>query len=504
MIKRLIPLALAIGVLIPTAATAQQGQYEWQGQFQVTKTSGATPANVTLKGGPFPTQQSCYSNAGTSPQAQYPGDTVVLAQPPGFTCTCDKPLSQQSSCPDYVAPAAGSQTPSSPSSPTTPTPSPSPSSQAAPAAGNQGFVPLTSIPGLTQNVSATSGGIATFLNNLYKFLVGLAAILAVIMIVWAGLEWSTAGDNASKVSAARNRITQAVFGLILVLAPYLVFYTINPSILNLSVNFPPLDTSAATAGSPTGGIGGGGGSGVGTGGTGAGGAGTGQTSDGGSSTGASGPGTPGGTSNGSGSSDVTAPGNLQVAGQTATDISLSWSPPSSGTAASYNIYDNGKLVGSSTGTSASVSSSNLAAGSQSFTVTAVDTAGKESATSNTATATISPVGHYVISAWQWYDNTAITSGTTKTTPARNCWTFQPYMTELPTPYQSGPSGTGKPIDMLSACQQQLTMDQSSDATKAAQYPGYKPNSYVEKCTFVPQSEFNVETVAVGAPGPTCQ
>ncbi|MHB1769561.1 MAG: hypothetical protein ACYCPH_00550, partial [Minisyncoccota bacterium] len=43
----------------------------------------------------------------------------------------------------------------------------------------QGFVPLAGIPGLTQNVQATPGGIASFLNNLYKFLIGAAAVLAI-------------------------------------------------------------------------------------------------------------------------------------------------------------------------------------------------------------------------------------------------------------------------------------------------------------------------------------
>ncbi len=102
----------------------------------------------------------------------------------------------------------------------------------------QGFVPLTNIPGLT-SVQPDSAGLASFLNNLYKYLVGLAAVLAVVEIIWGGLEISTQ-DSVSKNQAGKERIQQAILGLVLVLSPVLVFTIINPSILNLSLNLPPI------------------------------------------------------------------------------------------------------------------------------------------------------------------------------------------------------------------------------------------------------------------------
>jgi hypothetical protein len=109
----------------------------------------------------------------------------------------------------------------------------------------QGFVPLAGIPGLTEGTTADSSGLAAFFNNLYKYLIGLAAALAVIEIIWGGLEISTQ-DSVSKQSAGKERITQAIFGLVLVLSPVLVFSIINPSILNLSLNLPELETKSAT------------------------------------------------------------------------------------------------------------------------------------------------------------------------------------------------------------------------------------------------------------------
>ena len=126
----------------------------------------------------------------------------------------------------------------------------------APAQGTSaqsGFTALAPIPGLTDQ-SATSvmnaTTLANFFNNLYKYLIGLAAILAIVEIIWGGLEISTK-DSVSKQSDGRERITQAIFGLVLVLSPVLVFSIINPNILNLSLNLPALDTLSAKNSAPT-------------------------------------------------------------------------------------------------------------------------------------------------------------------------------------------------------------------------------------------------------------
>ncbi len=106
-----------------------------------------------------------------------------------------------------------------------------------------GFVPLAPIPGLTKGVTADTPGLATYLNNLYKFIIGLSAVLAVIYIIWGGLEIATQ-DSISKHAVGKQRIEQAILGLVLVLSPVLVFSIINPNILNLSLNLPVLDTQS--------------------------------------------------------------------------------------------------------------------------------------------------------------------------------------------------------------------------------------------------------------------
>ena len=108
-----------------------------------------------------------------------------------------------------------------------------------------GFTALAPIPGLTDANSAVanSASLAVFFNNLYKYLIGLAAALAVIEIIWGGIEISTK-DSVPLKMKGKERIYGAVFGLVLVLSPVVVFSIINPSILNLSVNLPPLNTQS--------------------------------------------------------------------------------------------------------------------------------------------------------------------------------------------------------------------------------------------------------------------
>ncbi len=106
-----------------------------------------------------------------------------------------------------------------------------------------GYVPVVSIPNLTEGVLPTETGLALFLNNLYKYLVGIAAILAVVQIMRAGLMITVQSDSVSMHSEGIKMIKQALGGLVLVLSPALVFSVINPSILNLSLNIPALDTT---------------------------------------------------------------------------------------------------------------------------------------------------------------------------------------------------------------------------------------------------------------------
>ncbi|MDE2021919.1 MAG: hypothetical protein KGI71_03340 [Patescibacteria group bacterium] len=178
----------------------------------------------------------------------------------GDFCTSDASCGTNETCnlgtvanPGTNTCMAATQTPLAPPAPTTqPTnyvqqSSINPPSNPPPTTvSGTGFVPLAPIPGLTDS-SATSvvnsTTLAVFFNNLYKYLIGIAAVLAVIEIIWGGLEIAINKENVSKITDAKGRIVQALFGLVLVLSPVLVFSVINPSILNLSLDLPALNTA---------------------------------------------------------------------------------------------------------------------------------------------------------------------------------------------------------------------------------------------------------------------
>lgn len=70
-----------------------------------------------------------------------------------------------------------------------------------------------------------------FIKWFFPALLVTAAILAMAMIVLAGFQWVTAYGNPSKIEDARDRIFNAIIGLILALAAWLILNTINPELV---------------------------------------------------------------------------------------------------------------------------------------------------------------------------------------------------------------------------------------------------------------------------------
>lgn len=60
-----------------------------------------------------------------------------------------------------------------------------------------------------------AGGISFFFNNLLALIYIVAGVVFVFMIVWAALEWISSGGDKEKVANARNRLTHAIIGIVL-------------------------------------------------------------------------------------------------------------------------------------------------------------------------------------------------------------------------------------------------------------------------------------------------
>lgn len=98
------------------------------------------------------------------------------------------------------------------------------------------FVPLTNLPAITEvgNAITTPDGLAKFLNNIYGLCIGIAAVVAVLQIMRAGIMYM-GGDSVTEKKEAKNLIALSIGGLILVLSPVVVFSIINPEILSLRI-----------------------------------------------------------------------------------------------------------------------------------------------------------------------------------------------------------------------------------------------------------------------------
>src|SRR3989338_7625403 len=75
--------------------------------------------------------------------------------------------------------------------------------------------------------------IGVFISYIYRYGMIFAGILAVLIIIVSGLQWTASGGNSSTIESAKTRITGAITGLVLVSASYIILNTINPSTINL-------------------------------------------------------------------------------------------------------------------------------------------------------------------------------------------------------------------------------------------------------------------------------
>ena len=84
------------------------------------------------------------------------------------------------------------------------------------------------LPG-SANAAAADAGFGVWLGSLLSAVLFLGSILVLLYLIWGAIEWITSGGDKGKTEAARNKITSAVIGLIVIAASY--------AILTLALNF---------------------------------------------------------------------------------------------------------------------------------------------------------------------------------------------------------------------------------------------------------------------------
>lgn len=93
------------------------------------------------------------------------------------------------------------------------------------------YVPLTGIPGVDPNENLT---LVSYLNALYILTITIGALFGVIKIAYAGVKYAMS-DIVTDKEKAKKDIIGVLLGLGILLATYVVLYTINPDLTKLNI-----------------------------------------------------------------------------------------------------------------------------------------------------------------------------------------------------------------------------------------------------------------------------
>lgn len=95
----------------------------------------------------------------------------------------------------------------------------------------------TSLPGtdIVRGGSIKGITLASYIATLYRGALALVGLVAFIMIVYWGFIYVFAAGNTSKTADAKSGIFQAILGIILLLAGFLILQFINPDLANIQV-----------------------------------------------------------------------------------------------------------------------------------------------------------------------------------------------------------------------------------------------------------------------------
>lgn len=116
------------------------------------------------------------------------------------------------------------------------------------------FVPLSDgfMQLIGSNVSLDTNGFGPFVNSAFKLSIRIAGAVAVGVFVWGGITYMTQpfGVSEGGVGEAKARMQNAVLGLLMLLATWVIFNQINPDILNLKINATSLQQPTQSSGGP--------------------------------------------------------------------------------------------------------------------------------------------------------------------------------------------------------------------------------------------------------------
>lgn len=85
-----------------------------------------------------------------------------------------------------------------------------------------------------REIALPTGDIRTVIARIINVAMGFLGIIAVLIILWGGFTWMTAGGAEDKVEEAKKIITAGIIGLIIVVTSYAIARFVVTSLINVS------------------------------------------------------------------------------------------------------------------------------------------------------------------------------------------------------------------------------------------------------------------------------
>ncbi len=106
------------------------------------------------------------------------------------------------------------------------------------------YIPLVTLPGVSEQKRPVD--MDKFLPGMFNLLIGIAAALAFLMLVWEGFIY-VFEDSISEKAKIKEKLKQTIYGLGFVLISYAIVYEINPGSLSLKLEIqkPSVDLARA-------------------------------------------------------------------------------------------------------------------------------------------------------------------------------------------------------------------------------------------------------------------
>lgn len=95
------------------------------------------------------------------------------------------------------------------------------------------------IPSLGTSISPDGSALGVYIRAVFVYFIWIVGLLAVVMIIWGGVQWVAAAGNPARITSAREKVIGAITGLALALTSVVLLNQINPNLTNfqsLNVN----------------------------------------------------------------------------------------------------------------------------------------------------------------------------------------------------------------------------------------------------------------------------